>query len=158
MLFHRHVSIIPDHIDAPLFNLPGRKIPVAGTAEITLIPLLGIDEKDPVTEFNLFPFQGNHPFEEHHPVSGQTHGDDMKPFGLGKKITQFPAEIDPPIVIGGLHAGPLNNEGGADVPEKEIGRKGDETDSNQEPGGERRKKELADLLIHLYIIKSEPLI
>ncbi len=129
------LSIIPYHIDASLCNLPGRKIPVTGTAEITLIHLLGVDEKDPVTEFNPFPFQGNHPFEEHHPVSGQTHGHDMKPFGPGKKITQFPAEIETPVVIGGLHAGSLDNKGRTDVPEKEVGRKGDETDSNQEPKG-----------------------
>jgi len=83
MTFDWHTPIISYHIDTVLFNLPGREIPVAGRLDIGFKNLLGIDEKNPLTEFNLLSFHGHHTFEEHHLVPGQTHGDDLKPFGLG---------------------------------------------------------------------------
>jgi hypothetical protein len=158
VLFHRHDSIISYHIDTTLFNLPGREIPVTARTEIGLKDLRGIDEKSPPTKFNFFSFQGDHTFEEHHLVSSQTYRHDIKPFGFGYKVTQFPAEIEPAIVIRGLHARSPNREGGTDISEKKISRKGNEANSNQVPKGYGGEKELSDLIIHLYIIKSEPLI
>jgi hypothetical protein len=158
MLFHRHASIVSYHIDTFLFNLPGREIPVAGRMEIRLKNLLGIDEKNPPAEFNLLSFQGDHTFEEHHLVSSQTYRHDIKPFGLGYKVTQSPAEVEPAIVIRGLHAGSPNDKGGTDVSKENISKKRNEANSNQVPKGYGGEKELSDLIIHLYIIKSEPLI
>jgi hypothetical protein len=135
MLFHRHDSIISYHIDTTLFNLPGRETPVTGRTEIRLKNLLGIDEKNPLTKFNFFSFQGDHTFEEHHSVSSQTHRYDMKPSGLGYKVTQSPAEIEPAIVVRGLHARSPNDKGRTDVSKENISKKRNETDTDQEPGG-----------------------
>jgi hypothetical protein len=134
MLFHRDASIISYHIDTTLFNLPGREIPVTGRTEIRLKDLLGIDEKNPITKFNLFSFQGHHTFEEHHLVSSQTYGYDIKPSGLGYKVTQSPAKVKPAIVVRRLHARSPNDKGGTDISKENIGKKRNETDTDQEPG------------------------
>jgi hypothetical protein len=153
VLADRHVSIISCHIDTPFFNPAGRKIPLAGKTHVRLFDCFEVDKEFPVPEFDLFSLQGDHPFEKHHPISGKTDRHHVKPFRTGEKISQLEAEIDPVIVVGGLHAPPLDQERGEDIAEKEIGRKGDQAYPDQIFGGQGREKELTDSLVHTLIIK-----
>ena len=79
----------------------------------------------------------------------------MKPPGFGKKITPFRAEIEPTVMIGRLHACPLDHERDADLSEKKIGRKSDKADPDHELRGQGRKEKLTDSLLHACIIKPE---
>jgi hypothetical protein len=64
MILHRHVPVIPYHIDTILFNPPRRKIPVTGITHIEFPHLLAINKKFPVTKFNLLPLQGHYTFQK----------------------------------------------------------------------------------------------
>ena len=153
MTFHGHIPIVSYHIDAPLLNSAGWKVPLARIPDVGFGDLFRIDEKDAITKLHHFVLQRNHPFEQHHPVSGQADGYDMKPPGLGEKITPFPAEIESPVMIGGLHAPPSDRERDADLSEEQIGRKSDEADPNQVLASQGGKEELTDSLLHFCIIK-----
>ena len=153
MLFNRHVSIISYHIDAPLFNPAGRKIPVTGKPDIRLFDCCEIDKEFSIPKFDLFSLQSDDPLEKHHPVSGKTDSHNIKPLRIGEKVSQFEAEVNPIIVIGGFHAVSLDQDRRADITEKEVSRKGDQTNPDQIFRGQRREKELADSLVHNPIIK-----
>ncbi len=79
----------------------------------------------------------------------------MKSPGFGKKITPFPAEIESAVMIGRLHARPLDRERDADLSEKKIGRKSNEADADQEPGRQGGKEELTNSFLHACIIKPQ---
>lgn len=79
----------------------------------------------------------------------------MRSSRFGKEITRFPAKIESTVVIGRLHAGPFNDERDADMSEKEIGRKGNKADPDEELWSQGREKELTDSLLHSSIIKLE---
>ena len=126
---------------------------MAGETYVRLFDRLEVDKKFSVPKFDLFSLQGDHPFEKHYPVSGKTDGHHVKPIRTGEKVSQLEAEIDPVIVVGGLHAPPLDQEWGEDIAEKEVGTEGDQTYPDQIPRGQGRKKELADSLVHTLIVK-----
>lgn len=155
MLFNRHASIISYHIDAPHFNPAGRKIPVTGRADIRLFDGFEIDKEFSIPKFDLFSLQSDDPLEKHHPVSGKTDSHNIKPFRIGEKVSQFEAEIDPVIVIGGFHAVSLDQDRRADVTEKEVSRKGDQTNPDQEFWSQGREKELTNSSVHTSIIKPQ---
>jgi len=155
MLFNRHASIISYHIDAPLFNPAGREIPMTGSANIRLIYCFEIDKEFSIPKFDLLSLQSNDPLEKHHPVSGKTDSHNIKPFRIGEKVSQFEAEIDPVIVIGGFHAVSLDQDRRADITEKEVSRKGDQTNPDQEFWSKGRKKELTNSSVHASIIKLQ---
>jgi len=144
MLFKGHAPVVPHDIDRPSLNPSRGQVPVARVNDVRFGNFLPIHKEFPVSELDLFPFQGNHAFQEHHPVSGKTHGDHIVPFRLRKEIVQFPAEVHPPAPIGGFHAGSLNPNREENVPEKQVGENGNETDPYQKPRSQRRKKELAN--------------
>jgi hypothetical protein len=156
MLFNRHASIISYHIDTPLFNPAGSEIPVTGGADIRLFDGFEIDKEFAITKFDLFSLQSDDPLEKHHPVSGKTDSHDIEPLRIGEKVSQFEAEVDPVIVIGGFHAGSLDQDRRADITEKEVSRKSDQANPDQIFWGQRREKELADSLVHNPIIKPSP--
>ena len=149
----RHVPIIPCHIDTPFFNPAGRKIPPARETHVRFFDCFEADKESSVPEFDLFSLQGDHPLEKHHPVSGKTDRHHVKPFRTGEKISQLEAEIDPVIVVGGLHAPPLDQERGEDIAEKKIGTEGNQAHPDQIFRGQGREKELTDSLVHTLIIK-----
>ena len=132
MLFNRHASIISYHIDAPLFNPAGCKIPVTGRTDIRLFDSFEIDKEFSIPKFDFLSFQSDDPLEKHHPVSSKTDSHNIKPFRIGEKISQFETEIDPVIVIGGFHAVSLDQDRRANITEKEVSRKGDQTNPDQE--------------------------
>jgi hypothetical protein len=154
MVFKGHVSIIPHHIDTPFLNPPRRQIPGAGVNDVRFGDLLAIHKEFPVSELDLFPLQGDHAFQEHHPVSGETHGDHVVPFRLRKEIAKLPAEINPSIPISGFHAGSLNPYREEDVPEEQVGENGNETDPDQKPRGQRRKKESANPAVRGHCVQA----
>ena len=155
MLFNRHASIISYHIDAPLFNPAGRKIPVTGRTDIRLFDGFEIDKEFSIPKFDLLSLQSDDPLEKHHPVSGKTDSHNIKPFRIGEKVSQFEAEIDPIIVIGGFHAVSLDQDRRADITEKEVSRKGDQTNPDQEFWSQGREKELTNSSVHTSIIKPQ---
>jgi hypothetical protein len=155
MLFNRHASIISYHIDAPLFNPAGRKIPVTGRADIGFFDGVEIDKEFSIPKFDLLSLQSNDPLEKHHPLSGKTDSHNIKPFRIGEKVSQFEAEIDPVIVIGGFHAVSPDQDRRADITEKEVSRKSDQANPNQILRSQGRKKELADSFVHFTIIKLQ---
>ncbi len=156
MLFDRHVPIVPYHIDASSFNPAGREVPATGKADMRFFHYSGIDEEFSVPEFDLFSLQGDHPLEKHHPVSGETDSHHIKPVRTGEKVSQLEAEIDPVIVVGGLHTVALDQERREDITEKEVSQKGNQADPDQIPRSQGRKKELTDPLAHNPIIKPCP--
>ena len=104
MTFYRHTPIIPDDIDTVFLDLPRRKIPVARISNIGLLNPPGIDKEFPLTKFDLLPLQGNDPLQQHHPVPGKAHGDDIKSVHTGEESVKLETEINTSIGIGGLHA------------------------------------------------------
>jgi hypothetical protein len=144
MVFKGHVSVIPHHIDTPFLNPSRGQIPVARVNDVRFGNLLPIHEEFPVSELDLFPLQGDHALQEHHPVSGKTHGDHVVPLRLRKEIAQLPAEVHPPVPIGRFHAGSLNPDREEDVPEKEIRENSNETEPEKKFGSQRRKEKLAN--------------
>jgi len=112
----------------------------------------------PVTKFDLLTPYGDYPFEKHHSISGKTDSHDIKPLRFGNKIMQFKAEIDAAVAIGRFHTVPFDQKRGADITEKEIGRKGNKANPDQESSGQGWEKELTDLLMHVSIIKLRHLI
>jgi hypothetical protein len=137
-------AIVPDYIDIALRNLPRGKLPVTGVLDVRFIDLRTVDHEFPVVERNLFSLYGNHPLQEHHPASGKAHQHDIPSLWFGKEVLWPPAKIDPPIMIGRLHAVPLNAQRRADMAEKEICTDGDEGDAQKKPRGERGEKELVN--------------
>jgi hypothetical protein len=158
MPFNRHVPIVAYDIDLALFNLAGWKIPTAGIANMRLFDGFGIDKECSVAKFNLLTLQGNNPFEQHHPISGKTHAHNVKSFRASEKVTQFKAEINPVIAIGGLHAQPFDQERRADMTEEEIRRKRNKANPDQEFKGQGWEKESTDSLMHLYFLRLKLLI
>lgn len=155
MLFNRHVSIISYHIDTPLFNPAGCKIPLTGRADIRLLDCLEIDKEFSIPKFDLLSLESDDPLEKHHPVSSETDSHNIKPFRIGEKVSQFKAEIDPVIVIGGFHAVSLDQDRRTDITEKEISRKGDQANPDQEFWSQGREKELTNSSVHASIIKLQ---
>ena len=155
MLFNRHASIISYHIDAPLFNPAGRKIPVTGKPDIRLFDCCEIDKEFSIPKFDLLSLQSDDPLEKHHPVSGKTDSHNIKPFRIGEKVSQFEAEVNPIIVIGGFHAVSLDQDRRADITEEEVSRKGDQTNPDQEFWSQGREKELTNSSVHASIIKPQ---
>jgi hypothetical protein len=155
MLFNRHASIISYHIDAPLFNPAGCEIPMTGGSDIRLFDGFEINKEFSISKFDLFSLQSDDPLEKHHPVSGKTDSHDIKPFRIGEKVSQFEAEVDPVIVIGGFHAGSLDQDRRANITEKEVSRKSDQANPDQKFWSQGRKEELADSFVHASIIKRQ---
>jgi len=58
-------------------------------------------------------------------------------------------------VIGGFHAISLDQNRRADITEKEVSRKGDQTNPDQEFWSQGRKKELTNSSVHASIIKLQ---
>jgi hypothetical protein len=144
MLFKGHAPVVPHDIDRPSLNPSRGQVPVARVNDVRFGNFLPIHKEFPISELDLFPFQGNHAFQEHHPVSGKTHGDHIVPFRLREEIVQLPAEVHPSIPIGGFHAGSLDSNRDEDVPEKQIRENSNETDPEKKFGSQRRKEKLAN--------------
>jgi hypothetical protein len=155
MLLNRHASIISYHIDTPLFNPAGCKIPVTGRTDIRLFDGFEINKEFSIPKFDPLSLQSDDPLEKHHPVSRKTDSHNIKPFRVGEKVSQFEAEIDPVIVIGGFHAVSLDQDRRADVTEEEVSGKGDQTNPDQEFGSQGREKELTNSSVHASIIKPQ---
>jgi len=141
---HRHVSIISHHIDVPLLNLPGRKVPLRWKTDIGLFPFLSVDKEFPIPEFDAFPFQSHDPFQKHHAHPRQADGDHIEPFRLRKKNGQAPAEVETSVTIGWLHTDSLNSEWDAEMAKKEVGPETDGSNPDQELRGQGRKEELTN--------------
>ncbi len=133
MVFYRHIPIVAYDIDTILFNSPWRKIPGTGITDIRFLQLLAIHQKSPVLKFNLFSLHGDHTLQEHHSVASEADRDHIKPFRLGEKRRQAPAEVYSAVAVRWLHADSLNDEWNAEMTKKKIGEKPDEEDPDQEP-------------------------
>jgi hypothetical protein len=128
---------------------------VTGRADIRLFDCGEIDKEFSIPKFDLLSLQSDDPLEKHHPDSGKTDSHNIKPFRAGEKVSQFEAEIDPAIVIGGFHAVSLDQDRRADITEKEVSRKGDQTNPDQEFWSKGREKELTNSSVHASIIKLQ---
>jgi hypothetical protein len=118
MIFHWHIPVIPHNIYATDFNLPRRKIPVIWKTNIRFIQFLAVDQQFPMTKFDPFALQSNYPLEKHDLSSSNPDGHYLVSFGSRKEVMQPPTEIEAPVVIGWLHAEPLNMKGDADMAKK----------------------------------------
>jgi len=146
MILNGHTPIIPYHIDKSFFNLSRGKIPVTWIMDIRFLDLSLVDKEFPITKFNPLTLLSDYPFQKHDSTPGKPNHDDIKPFGFGKESTQPPAEIEPSVVIGGLHASSTNRKGDTDIAKKKIGQKGNQEDPDQELGCEGGKKEFSNLI------------
>lgn len=90
-------------------------------ADIGLLNRLPINEKPPVAKLHLFTLQCNDTLEEHYLVAGKAERDDVMSFWIGEEIAKLPTEIDTSVGICWLHAVSSDENGGADMAEKEIG-------------------------------------
>jgi hypothetical protein len=122
MIFYGHVPIISHDIDTIFLDLAGGEIPAAGVTDVSFIHLFFVNKKLPLTKLNPFALQCNHPFQKHHFGSGKTDRDHFMSLRLRKKIAPLPTEIDTSVSIVGLHTMSFNEERGADMTEKKIGK------------------------------------
>jgi len=147
MVLHRASPVIPRHINGIGLHMTGRKGPVVRGMDVGFIQLLSIDKKLSVAEFDLFIFERDHSLQKRHSLSCETDDHDIPSFGCGKEVSNPPAEIESPILIGGFHAVTFDAEGGQQMSKDDIGKKSNTTCPDQKGRGQGWEKELAGSFI-----------
>jgi hypothetical protein len=117
MIFYGHAPIISHNVDTTFLNLSRGKIPATGITDVRFIYLFFFNKELPLTKFNSFTLECEHPFEKHHFGSGKTDCDHLMPRGLRGSVP-LPAEIDTSISIVRLHAKSLNDERDTEMAKK----------------------------------------
>jgi hypothetical protein len=121
MIFDRHTSIIPNHINVTHSHLARREIPVARITNIGFIHTLTIHVKPAMAKFDAIPLHCDDPFEQHHFVPSKTDRDHIGPFRRGKKVTQPPAKIETTVMVSRFHTGPSNADWNQEITENQVG-------------------------------------
>jgi hypothetical protein len=84
MVFHRHVPIIPYHIDTIFFNSPWGKIPVTRITDVGFLDLLAIN-KELLHEIQLVRPPVRPPALKKHGFALKTNHYDIMPLGSEKR-------------------------------------------------------------------------
>jgi hypothetical protein len=135
MVLHQSTSVISNHINGIGLHPAGGKGPVVRVMDVGFIPLFSVDKEPSIPKFNLFTFQRDHSLQKRHPLSRETNDHDIPSFGCGKEVSNPPAEIELPILIGGFHAVTFDAEGSQQMSKDEIGKKSDTTCPDQKGRG-----------------------
>jgi hypothetical protein len=155
-MLNGHIAVISHDIDGAFLNPPRREIPVTGKADIGFRNLFPVHKKLSIDEPDLLPLKSNHPLEKHHASAGEADCHNIVPLGLREKIGRPPAEIEPSVMVGRLHAGALDVEGNAHITKEKKRNDPNAYDPYEISGRDGRKEKSADPLMKNHASRRRP--
>lgn len=141
MILHRASPVISYYINGIGFHPAGRESPAVRGMDVRFFEFLIVDQEFPISEFNFFILEGNHPLQKRDFLSGETDQDNIASAGRREKITKPPAEVYLSVSIGRLHTVSVNSEGSQEMAKDQIGDKSNKTCADEEGRGQRGEKE-----------------